>query len=65
MQRQTDEERKKMPTEQERDAELVARVRRIRGKFARKGPGLGSEELHRERQTDKEREERLIQGYGP
>ena len=48
----------------ERDPTLVARVRSIRGKFAHTaGDTLASEQLHRERQTDKEKEERLIQGH--
>src|SRR6266700_1767683 len=46
--------------EHERDPELVARVKSIRGKFARPGGGLASEELHRERQVDKENEEQQV-----
>lgn len=48
-----------------RDPELVARVRSIRGKYAGAGEGLASEELHRERQRDKEKEERLVRGDRP
>ena len=53
-----------VPRDQERDPELVARVKSIRGKFARSGTGLASEELHRERQADKEKEERQVQESG-
>jgi hypothetical protein len=49
-------------TEQARDPERVARVRSVRGRFAHGRPMLGSEELHRERQVDKEKEERLVRG---
>ena len=44
------------PGSPERDPELLARVRSIRGKYAYLG--VTTEELHRERQADKEREER-------
>jgi hypothetical protein len=44
-----------------RDPELVARVKSIRGKFARTGGGLASEALHHERQVDKEKEEQQVQ----
>jgi hypothetical protein len=50
---------------QERSPELVARVKRVRGKFARGRGERGSEELHRERQADKEREEHADQGRRP
>ena len=51
----------------QRDPALVARVKSIRGMFAstHTGPLLASEELHRERQADKEKEERQIEGYRP
>lgn len=53
------------PRGPERDPELVARVRSIRGRFARPpGAGWASEELHREREKDKAREERLVQERG-
>ena len=48
-----------------RDPDLVARVRSVRGKYARTEGVLGSEELHRERQFDKIREEIRIEGYQP
>jgi hypothetical protein len=48
----------------ERDADLAARVRGVRGKFARVGGGWLSDELHRERQSDKEKEERPTRGNG-
>jgi len=51
--------------ELKRDPERVARVRRARGKFAHTATGLASDELHEERQRDKEKEERRIQGYRP
>jgi hypothetical protein len=41
---------------QERDPERVARVKSLRGRFTRKDGELASEELHRERQADKDRE---------
>jgi hypothetical protein len=53
------------PREQERDPDLVARVKKIRGKFARSGEPLASDALHRERQSDKEQEERQISGHKP
>jgi hypothetical protein len=56
-----DEENSRDP---ERDPALVARVKSIRGSFADHGAGLASEELQRERQADKEREERLVQESG-
>jgi hypothetical protein len=49
-----------VPHEPERDPELVARVKSIRGKFGRSGAILASEELHRERQADKKKEEEQI-----
>jgi hypothetical protein len=48
------------PHDGERDPELVARVKSIRGKFARSGDVLASEELHCERQSDKEKEEQQV-----
>jgi hypothetical protein len=48
---------------QERDPERVALVRSIRGKYAHTAKMPGTEELHRERQRDKAREEARIQGY--
>jgi hypothetical protein len=50
-------------TNHERDPELVARVRRLRGKFA--ALTVHAEDLHRERHGDKEKEERQIQGHNP
>ncbi len=47
----------------ERDPELVARVNAIRGKYAHVGATV--EDLHRERQRDKEKEEAQIRGYQP
>ena len=49
---------------QERDPEQVARVRSVRGKFARSAGSLASEALHQERQADKKKEERAIFGHG-
>jgi hypothetical protein len=49
----------------DRDPQLLARVRRVRGRFARTESEPGSEELHRERRVDKEKEERLLQGRAP
>jgi hypothetical protein len=60
LQGRTDGGERATPHERERDPELVARVKSIRGKFARSGDVLGSEELHRERQSDKEKEEEQI-----
>jgi len=48
-----------------RDPELVARVRSVRGKYARTDGVSGSEELHQERQRDKAREEAKITGCQP
>ncbi len=50
--------------DQERDPEFVARVKSPRGRSARPGAGWASEELHREREPDKGREERLVQEPG-
>ena len=61
---QADRSEEETPRDQERDPELVARVKSIRGRFARPGAGWASGELHRERQADKEREERLVQESG-
>ena len=44
------------------DREIVARVQRIRGKFAYSGAPLASEELQQERQVDKNQREQLIDG---
>jgi hypothetical protein len=52
-------------TVQERDPELVARVKSIRGKFAHQGEELATELLHRERQADKQKEEEMIRRYLP
>jgi hypothetical protein len=49
------------PHEQKRDPNLVARVKSIRGKFARGREPLASEALHRERQADKANEEAQVQ----
>jgi len=49
-------------TTPERDPAFVTLVKRIRGKFARPATEAATEALHRERQTDKEREERHIPG---
>jgi len=46
----------------ERDPDLVARVQAIRGKYAHTVKEAGSEELHRERQRDKEMEEVQLRG---
>jgi hypothetical protein len=45
-----------------RDPDRVARVRSVRGRFARTGGVLASEASHQERQADKKREEDAIQG---
>jgi hypothetical protein len=42
---------------QPRDPDRVARVKDLRGKFARKGEAMASELLHQERQADKQKEE--------
>lgn len=48
-----------------RDPELVARVRSLMGKLAHTAKGgMESEALHRERQADKQKEERFIEGHG-
>ena len=48
----------------ERDPDQVARVRSIRGKYARTVvTGPGSEELHQERQRDKQKEEAWAEGH--
>jgi hypothetical protein len=47
-------------TTPERNPAFVARVKRIRGKFAHTTTKMASETLHQERQIDKEREERRI-----
>jgi hypothetical protein len=52
---------KQPPHEQIRGPELAARVKSIRGKFARTEGDLASDELHRERQADKEKEEQQSQ----
>lgn len=44
----------------DRNPAFVARVKRIRGKFAHTVTRMASETLHLERQADKEREERRI-----
>ena len=49
-------------TAAERDPERVARVRSIRGKFARPDGEKSSDVLHRERQRDREREEQATRG---
>ncbi len=49
-------------TTQERDPAFVALVKSIRGKFAHLATDWATDILHRERQTDKEREERRIRG---
>jgi hypothetical protein len=46
--------------EQARDPDQVARVKRLRGKFARTDGAMASELLHQERQADKQRERRLL-----
>ncbi len=46
----------------ERDPAFVALVKCLRGKFAHTATEMATETLHRERQTDKEREERRIRG---
>ncbi len=51
--------------QQERDPELVARVKAVRDKYAHTAKTSGSEELHRERQRDKEKEEAQIKGFQP
>jgi len=45
-----------------RDPELAARVRAVRGKYAHTAKESGSEELHRERQRDKEKDEAQVSG---
>src|SRR5262245_42669400 len=65
-QRQPDaDDGRRTPHEAERDPDLVARVKRIRGKFARSGDVLASEALHRERQADKKKEEQHVSGGKP
>ncbi|SRR5258708_17977951 len=49
------------PVKSKRDPAHVAQVRKIRGKFAHSEP-LASDELHRERQLDREREDRAFRG---
>ena len=44
------------PQNMERDPALVARVRRVRGKYA--GVGATTEDLHRERRAENVRDER-------
>ncbi len=51
--------------ETQRDPALVARVKNARGKFAHVGAGLASEQLHRERQADKRKEEQRIERFQP
>ncbi len=46
--------------EPSRDPARIARVQSIRGKYAH--IGVSTEDLHRERQKDKEQEERQIAG---
>jgi hypothetical protein len=46
----------------ERDPTFVALVKSIRGKFAHTATGVATDALHRERQTDKAREEQRIPG---
>lgn len=53
------------PAREQRDPELVARVKSVRGKYAHTAASLGTEELHEERQRDKAKEEARIQGYRP
>ncbi len=50
-------------TSGERDPERVARVRALRGKYAHTASTSGTEELHRERARDKEKEEALLREY--
>jgi hypothetical protein len=47
-------------TNGERDPELVARVRSVRGRFKRNDSILTSDELHEERRRDKAEEEQQI-----
>ncbi len=46
---------------QECDPELVAQVKALRGKYAHTATTSGVEELHRERQRDKEKEEAQVE----
>jgi len=56
-------ERLPAPTEAEaQEAARVARIKAARGSLAHLGSGM-VEELHRERQADKEKEEQWIAGY--
>jgi hypothetical protein len=55
----------KPPAAPERDPEHVARVRRLRGKFASGRNGLGSDQLHQERQADKQSGEQGVGKQGP
>lgn len=54
-------ERLRVPMEAEEEAR-IARIKASRGSLAPLGSGL-VEELHRERQADKEKEEQWIAGY--
>ena len=47
----------------ERDPELVARVKSLRGKYAHLG--VTTQDLHRERQEDKAKEEAQFQRHTP
>jgi hypothetical protein len=58
-------EAKEPPVRQERNPELVARVKSIRGRFKHTGGVLASEELHRERQADKAKEEQKAERFAP
>ena len=49
-------------TTPKRDPAFVAVVKSLRGKFAHTATDLATEALHRERQADKKREERLVRG---
>ena len=49
------------PVQAGRDPERVARVRSARGILAHLGQELASEQLHRERQADRLREEQLLE----
>lgn len=60
IQRRTDDGLGTRRHAREREPDLVARVKSIRGKFARDGEIRASEELHRERQADKEKEEQHV-----
>ena len=51
------------PTPETTEAERIARIKSVRGKYAHLG--VSSDDLHRDRAADKEREERQLPGGKP